>query len=78
MEQMIVKPQIVVTIEVLMHIMSFINSLVRLIMMRKLFVTKKNPRQIDCTVEAKTNVIQQLLCTSGVIHKLCRLKIGDF
>ena len=41
MGQMIVKPQIVVTIEVLMHIMSFINSLVRLIMMRKLFVTKK-------------------------------------
>ena len=41
MGQMVVKPQIVVTIEVLMHIMSFINSLVRLIMMRKLFVTKK-------------------------------------
>ena len=41
MEQMIVKPQIVVTIEVLMHIMSFINSLVKLIVMRKLFVTKK-------------------------------------
>ena len=78
MGQMIVKPQIVVTIEVLMHIMSFINSLVRYIMMRKLFVTKKNPRQNDCTVEAKANVIQQLLCTSGAIHKLCRLKIGDF
>ena len=43
MGQMVVKPQIVVTIEVLMHIMSFINSLVRLIMMRKLFVTKKHP-----------------------------------
>ena len=78
MGQMVVKPQIVVTIEVLMHIMSFINSLVRLIMMRKLFVTKKNPRQIDCTVEAKANVIQQLLCTSVVIHKICRLKISDF
>ena len=41
-------------------------------------ISKKTPRQIDCTVEAKANVIQQLLCTSGVIHKLCRLKIGDF